>query len=498
MSFKKNLEKLKELDHNLSAINYAQAMISWDAMTLAPKKSVKGRSAALEGLSGYYFKTLISKETEELLLSLEAVKEQLSEIELAKIAVLRDDYDKIARIPAKEYAAYSALIAESSVAWEIAKENNQFHTFLPFLEKVIQYNKNYIDYRGKNGNPYSTLLDDYEKHLTVETADQFFGYLQKSIVPLVKHIQTCPQVKLDFKGEHFTVPEQAKFSKFIMEQLGFRMDCGVLAESVHPFTMNLFRDDVRITTRYFEEDFKSALLSTIHETGHAIYEQNIDEAFGLSILATGTSMGIHESQSRIFENNFGRSYAFWECYFEKLKKAFPSPLNKLDLDTFYKGINFVEPSFIRIEADEVTYPLHIMIRYEIEKMIFNNKVQTKELPELWRAKYKEYLGITPETDDIGVLQDVHWSEGMFGYFPSYALGSAYAAQIKHTMDGVFSVEEKLRKGDFTQIVSWLGQEIHRFGRSKTPDQILLSATGEVFNPKYFVDYLTQKFSQMYV
>lgn len=497
MSIASNIEKLKILDQKLSALNYAQAMISWDAMTIAPKKSVKGRSAAIESLSGMYFNTLITEETKETLNFLEEQRDVLSKIDGAKVSVLRDDYDKIARIPAKEYAAYNALVTESSLAWESAKENNNFDTFAPFLEKVVDYNKKYIEYRGKGGHPYNTLLDDYEKNLTVDVADEFFGNLRKEIVPLVKKIQTYPQVKLDFGGEKFGKAEQAKFSKFMMEQLGFRMDCGVLAESVHPFTMNLFRNDVRITTRYYEEDFKSALLSTIHETGHGIYEQNIDEAFGLSVIATGVSMGIHESQSRIFENNFGRSYAFWERYYGDLKAMFPAPLKDIDLEVFYKGINYVEPSLIRIEADEVTYPLHVMVRYEIEKMIFENRVKVSELPELWRTKYKEYLGVVPEKDSEGVLQDVHWSEGLFGYFPSYALGSAYAAQINSAMKKEMDIDKKLREGEFSEIVSWLGSKIHKFGRTKAPDQILLKATGEPFNPKYFVDYLTEKFTKMY-
>lgn len=497
MAIEKYIEKLEELDQRLSSLIYAQAMISWDAMTLAPKKSVKGRSSAVEGLSALYFKTLISEETDDTLSFLEQNKSQLSEINASKVTVIRDDYDKIAKIPAKEYASYNALIAESSIAWEEAKENNDFKSFSPFLEKVIDYNKKYIEYRGKGGHPYNTLLDDYEKHLTVDIADEFFGDLQKFIVPLVKKIQSYPQVKLDFRGEKFGKAQQMEFSKFMMAQLGFRMDSGVLAESVHPFTMNLFRNDVRITTRYYEEDFKSALLSTIHETGHAIYEQNISEKFGLSVISTGVSMGIHESQSRIFENNFGRSYPFWQRYFGNLKEAFPEPLKGIDLETFYKGINYVEPSLIRIEADEVTYPLHVLVRYEIEKMIFENKVKVNELPELWSAKYKEYLGVTPKNDGEGVLQDVHWAEGLFGYFPSYALGSAYAAQIKAAMSKELDVDQLIREGDFSGIVSWLGSKIHQFGRSKAPDQVLLQATGEAFNPLYFVDYLREKYTKLY-
>lgn len=497
MSVEKSIEKLQELDEKLSALNYAQVLISWDAQTLAPKKSVKGRATALEGLSTYYYDTLISEEMKSVLNELEGEIEKLSEIDAAKVRVLKTEYDKLAKVPAKEYSAYNALITESSSAWEAANADNNFDTFAPYLEKVIEYNKKYIEYRDKGGHPYNTLLDDYEKDLTVETVDNFFNDLRKVLISLVKEIQKKPQVKLDFKGQKFEKTKQEEFSKFIMERLGFRMDCGVLSQSVHPFTNILSRDDVRITTHYYEDDFKSALLSTIHETGHAIFEQNIDPAYGLSIIATGTSMGIHESQSRLFENNFGRSYPFWQHYYDKLKGTFPEQLNQVQLDTFYKGINYVEASLIRTEADEVTYPLHVMVRYEIEKMIFENKVKVKELPELWREKYKEYLGICADKDSEGVLQDVHWSEGLFGYFPSYALGSAYSAQFENAMSKTINVQEKLQNGDFKDIVHWLNENIHRFGRTKTPNQILLDATGELFNPKYYIEYLTNKFTDMY-
>lgn len=493
---KKHIEQLHELDQQLSALTYAQSLVEWDSLTLAPKKSVNARAACIEGISTFYFNTLVNEKTDDLLRTLELNKSYLSQIEQSKVMIFRDDYDSIAKIPAKEFSAYQGLVVESSQVWENAKKNNDFDSFAPFLEKVIAFKKNYIGYLDLGGHPYDTLLNDNEKGLTVADADAFFATLQETIVPLVQSISKQDQVIFS-ENEKYPIVQQEKLSSYLMEKLGFRMDGGVLARSEHPFTINLSRDDVRITTHYYDNDFMSALFSTIHETGHALYEQNINEKFGLSVIATGTSMGIHESQSRIFENNFGKSVEFWKCFYPIMQELFPNQFGQTNLLNYYKGINYVKPSLIRIEADEVTYPLHIMVRYEIEKMIFEDKVKVNELPELWREKYKSYLGVVPQTDSLGVLQDVHWSEGLFGYFPSYALGSAYAAQFEQAMNKQFNVNECLEKGDFSNILTWLRDNIHQYGRTKTPKQIIFDATGENFNPNYFIQYIQEKYRTMY-
>lgn len=488
------IKKLYELDKKLISLEYAQALISWDSLTLAPKKSVTFRSNALSGLANFYFATLICEETNEMLTYLTENGEQLNDLDKAKVRILKEEYNKIAKIPPQEYADYKALISESSVAWENAKNEKNYQEFSPFLEKVIEFQKRYINYQEKEGHPYNTLLDDYEKGLTVEITDNFFDFLKEKVVPLVKKKSYLNKDKINDIPGNFAVKKQAEFSYYLMEKLGFRMDCGVLAESEHPFTINLSRDDVRITTHYYEDNLLSSILSTIHETGHAIYEQNIDKNFGSSVIASGASMGIHESQSRIFENNFGRSLEFWEFCYPKLKSIFPELLKDIDTNFIYKALNFTKPSLIRIEADELTYPLHIMIRYEIEKMIFEEKVKVKDLPELWNSKYEEYLGIRPGNDAEGILQDVHWSEGLFGYFPSYALGSAYAVQFRQAIAKNINIENSIKIGNFSEINNWLTNNIHQFGRTKTPSEIILAATGEKFNPKYYVDYLTSKFN----
>lgn len=490
MTLNQRKNKLELLDSRLSSLNYAQALIAWDGMTLAPKRSIEGRANALEGISSLYFEALINPQTQSLLCELKEQGHLLSDLERAKVDVLMEEYDKIAKIPASEYSAYQGLTAKSSLIWEEAREKDEYSLFEPYLEKVIAYQKKYIQYRNQGGHPYDTLLNDFEKGLNVDQADSFFIELRKQIVPLIQNIEKLEPV--EFQNEPFDIHKQEEFSRWLMAEIGFDTERGVLAQSAHPFTQNLSRNDVRMTTHYQEQDLLSALFSTIHETGHAIYEQNIDPAFGLSIIATGTSMGIHESQSRLFENNFGRSRAFWDAYYPKLQSFFPNQLSRISQEGFYKAINNVQPSLIRIEADEVTYPLHIMVRYEMEKMIFEGKAKTSELPEIWRSKYKEYLGIMPKNDSEGILQDVHWSEGLFGYFPSYALGSAYAAQMHHAMDKQIDTQKCLREGDFVPINNWLALNIHRFGRTKSPGEILKYATGMDFDSSWYIRYLTDK------
>lgn len=492
------IQQLKELDHRLFALTFSQSLISWDAATLAPKNSVEGRASALMSLSEYYYNTLINEDVATLLKNLEASRDQLDELSKDKLDFFKEEYDRIACIPIKEYTDYQGLQARASKAWENAKDQSDFTLFEPFLQQVMDFQIKYVAYRGKGGHPYNTLLNDYERGLTVEVADQFFVKLREAIVPLVKKIQSTERnFTSPFKDVNFPSAGQEAFSSAILDKLGFNKDSGIIAESVHPFTLNLSRDDVRITTHYYEDNLLSSVYSTIHECGHALYEQNVAKTLGFSKLATGTTMGIHESQSRIYENNLARSEVFWNTYLPLLQKEFPDQLGNVDARTCYLGSNDVRPTLIRIEADELTYSLHIMVRYEIEKRILSGQLKAKDLPQVWNDLYEEYLGVRPENDSEGILQDVHWSEGLFGYFPSYALGSAYAAQFEVAMNKEFDVKEAIRSDNLSKIKEWLNEHIHRYGATKTPAEIILSATGEDFNPDYFINYLVDKYSDIY-
>ncbi len=357
----------------------------------------------------------------------------------------------------------------------------------------------FIDYWGVKGTRYDTLLDMYEPDLTVEKVDEVFSRLRSRLVPLVEAIAASPnKPDTSFLQQIFPKEQQEKFGNFILEQMGYDFDAGRLDESVHPFATGLNPGDVRITTAYLLDNVTSAIFSSLHEGGHALYEQNISKDFVGTPLAQGASMGIHESQSRLWENMIGRSRAFWQRYYGDLQQQFPEQFANVELEDFYRAINSVENSFIRIEADELTYNLHIIVRYEIEKLIFNGGLSVEDLPQVWNAKYQEYLGITPPTNALGVLQDVHWSGGDFGYFASYSLGNMYAAQILNTLRKELpEFDELIAAGNLLPIKEWLTDKIYRFGNSLTPSQIIEQVTGEPLSPDYLADYLEEKYTEIY-
>jgi len=399
-------------------------------------------------------------------------------------------------IPPNEYKAYSELTAKAQGVWEVAREKNDFESFAPILEQIFDFNRKFIQYRKGKEDVYSTILNDYEKGMNVEKLDIFFEELKKEIVPLLKEIKKKNRKfshKLNFKVDK---NEQRKFSEEILKYIGFDLDRGLLSESAHPFTLTVDKNDVRLTTRYFEELPFSSVYSTIHEGGHGIYEQNIGDDLKETLLCDGASMGIHESQSRFYENVIGRSREFWYGFLNKSKCKYKF-LENLTLDEIYKGINEVSASLIRVEADELTYSLHIMIRYEVEKGILSGDYLIKDLPKIWNQKMQEYLGIVPENDSEGVLQDVHWSCGLIGYFPSYALGNVYSIQILREMKKEINIEGALERGELKDIKKWLEKRIHRYGKSKTPRELMILITGEDLNPDYYIEYLKEKYEKIY-
>lgn len=335
--------------------------------------------------------------------------------------------------------------------------------------------------------------------MSVDILDRVFGEVRTGIVELLQKIQSSGvSVDTSFIHHHFSKKQQRDFSIEILKQMGYDFDAGRLDETVHPFQITLNNGDARVTTRYVENDFRVAIFGTIHEGGHALYEQNISKELAGTTLAEGTSMGIHESQSLFNEIFVGRNLNFWRKNYNLLKSYSPGQFDQVSLLDFYRAINEVKPSLIRIEADEVTYPLHIIIRYEIEKALFNDEILVKDLPDIWNKKYEEYLGIKPDHDGVGVLQDVHWARGSFGYFPSYALGYIYAAQFKHALlKDLPNFDDLLANGELVKIKEWFNQKVHKYGKSKKPMEILKEVTGEEPNAKYLLDYLTDKYRQIY-
>jgi carboxypeptidase Taq len=490
---KKFLEYVKKM----SAYNEALGLIYWDLRTGAPKQGMDQRSEVIGMLSSEVFKMSTSEDMAAYIATLS--KSQLSEKTAKILEECKKEYERNKKIPADEYKEYVILQSKAETVWEQAKEQSDFGLFRPYLEKLVATTKRFITYWDHKGNPYDVLLDLYEPGMTVEVLDQVFGDLREKIVPLVKQIaDSSYKPKTEFLFKTFNKDKQKALSLEILAKMGYNFDAGRLDETVHPFATGLNPGDVRVTTNYDEQDFRTAVFGTIHEGGHALYEQNISKDLIGTPLCTGTSMGIHESQSLFYENIVGRSFSFWKNNYELLKTYATGQFDDVTIEDFYRAVNESKPSLIRIEADELTYPLHIIIRYEIEKGLFNGEIEVKDLPKVWNKLYQEYLGITPENDAKGVLQDVHWAGGSFGYFPSYALGYMYAAQFKNKMlEDLPNFDQLLEEGNLLPIKNWLTQNIHQYGKQKKPLEILHDVTGEGLNAQYLIDYLYEKYGKVY-
>lgn len=490
------INKFREMIKEKKIIDSMLALLQWDLETQAPKGGYKLISEMIGELSLKSYNLTTSKEFVNILEELKENEDKLDNITKREIELLEEEVKKIKVIPSEEYKIYSELTAKAQGIWEMARANNDFESFAPILEQIFNFNRKFIEYRGVKEDVYSEILNDYEKGMSVKKLDSFFEELKKEIVPLLKEVNKNKrdfQKKVKFEASEYN---QKLFSKEILEYIGFDLERGVLSESAHPFTLTVNKDDVRLTTRYLKDLPFSSVFSTIHEGGHGIYEQGVDEILKDTILSDGASMGIHESQSRFYENIVGRSKEFWFGILEKSKFKY-SKLSELTLEEIYKGINEVSPSLIRVEADELTYSLHIMVRYEIEKGILSGEYLVKDLPRVWNEKMYEYLGIVPSTDSEGVLQDVHWSCGLIGYFPSYALGNVYSLQILNAMKKDINIEGTLERGELKRIKEWLREKIHRYGKLKTPKEIMVSVTGEELNPEYYIKYLKEKYKNIY-
>ncbi|MDQ0228813.1 carboxypeptidase M32 [Metabacillus malikii] len=488
---------IKKMQSYEEAIN----VMYWDMRTGAPRKGIEQRSEVIGMLSTEAFQMLVSDQMKDYLetLSEKHTYDSLQDITKKAIDLLKEEYHKKKVIPPQEYKDYVILCSKAESVWEEAKNKSDFQLFAPYLKKIIDYNKRLISYWGYSGNKYDALLNEYEPGMTVKELDKVFAQVRERIVPLVQEVSNSTyRPKNEFLYDYFPKAEQRKISEYFLNELGYDFEAGRLDETVHPFEITLNRGDVRVTTKYDEYDFRSAIFGTIHEGGHAIYEQNISALLEGTFLCSGTSMGIHESQSLFYENFIGRSKQFWNRYYKTLQDSSVTQFEHVETEQFYEAINEAKPSLVRIEADELTYILHIIIRYEIEKALFNDELTVEELPKVWNEKYEQYLGITPPNDAKGVLQDVHWAGGSFGYFPSYALGYMYAAQFKHAMEkDINKFTQHIEEGRFEVIKNWLTKNIHQYGKTKKPLEILRDVTGEGLNAQYLIDYLEEKYRRIY-
>ena len=481
------------------SFHLAHALIHWDAMISGvPEKSQAARGAAEGWLSMEHFKRMMAPETLEAIETLEAHDSELTETERAMVRVTGRTYRKAKAVPPEEFGAFRALVSESNQVWEKAKEKCDYEMMLPYYEKVFEYQRKLCDWYGYEKHPYDALLDDYEIGANVEMLDGFFSALRKEIVPLLKEITNKGEKPEELKGS-FDIDRQRELLPWLADFTGYDRARGKVGEVEHPFCLTVNRDDVRITTKYYEDNLCSAIYSIVHECGHGIYEQNMSKDLEPYSLADCASMGMHESQSRLYENMIGRSKPYAERLLPKLQEKFDF-FKSWDAEKLFRAVNVAKPSLIRIEADELTYSLHIMVRYELEKGLMEGKIKASELPTLWADKYEELLGIRPQNLAEGVLQDVHWGLGLFGYFPSYAVGTAYGAQMMHvikTKENI-DVDAALRKEDLSPITNWLKENIHKQGSLYLPEELLKRSTGEVFNPQYYVSYLKEKFTELYL
>lgn len=496
MELKEALVQLELLQKKLYAFTCADSALYLDAVTVAPKNTAEGRGVALGILAGERQKLMTCPETKALLDTLAGQQEALDLVHRREVEELRRSCDQLTRIPADVYMAYSELTNRASDVWHKAKEQNDFALFCPVLQELVEYNRKFAAYYDASKKPYDALLNEYERGVDMEMLDGFFAALRGTIVPLLHKIAEKPQIDDSFLHNFYPVDKQKAFADFLMEVMGLdRGHCG-LGETEHPFTLEFNNKDVRITTNYDPRNVASSMFSVLHEGGHALYELGIRDDLQYTCLAGGVSMGVHESQSRFFENIIGRSRPFVEAIYPKVQAFFPEQLGGISAEQFYRAVNKVEPSLIRTESDELTYCLHIMVRYEIEKQLIGGTLEAKDVPAEWARLYREYLGIDVPTDREGCLQDSHWSGGSFGYFPSYALGNAYGAQMLHNMKQTVDVEGAAAKGDLRPITAWLREKVHQYGGLMIPADVVRNACGD-FDPAYYTDYLTRKYTALY-
>lgn len=500
MEQKKLEEKISQLrayQKILWAYDHAIGVMDYDRMTSMPPGGAEHRGESLALLSGEIYKIQTDPKKGELLDALAEAEKDLDLRTRREVQELRKEREKLMRVPKQEVMAQEAAVNRAILCWQKARENNDFASFAPHLAELIDIKRRYAGYVNPDGDVYDTLMDDYEAGMKQANMDPFFASLKEKLVPLIQQVKQAQQPDRACVEGYFSVERQRALSSFVMEIMGLDPQHCVLGESAHPLTTQFSKYDVRITTCYIEDSPLTNLYSVVHEGGHAMYELSIGDELSHSVLGDGASTAIHESQSRLWENNIGRSLPFCQMLLPKMKELFPKQFSDVSDETFYRAVNVAEPSLIRTDADELTYPMHILIRYELEKAIFAGELKVKELPDAWNQLYKKYLGIQVPDDANGVLQDIHWAWGHLGYFLSYALGSAYAAQIYDVLGKAVNVEQCCAARDFAPVRDWLTETIYRHGMTYAPQELMERVCGAPFDPDYYVNYLWDKYGGLY-
>ncbi len=486
---------------NWYRLNGIRSHLSWDQQTIMPPKAAVGRGETLSWLAGESHKQITDPDFGKLVSELEKIVDELDETTACNVIRMRREIDQATKLPADLVKELTSAVSEARQIWQKAREENDYQMFAPQLQKIIDLTKRKMKYLGGDQANYDVLLDEFEIGMTMSDYDPLFEGLRARLVPLLEKIMMVkesieePQIPSDMI---FPERNQDKFCRIVSEKMGFDFDAGRMDTTVHPFCSGLAIGDVRITTRYDEADPFSCLYAVMHETGHGLYEQGLSEEHRLSPRGQAISLGVHESQSRLWENQIGRTTAFWEVVIEAFKEKFPDMPSELGPEQINRIANSVEPSYIRVEADEITYNLHIMLRYEIEKKIFEENLPVSEIPNVWNEMFEDWFGIQVPNDTLGCLQDVHWSYGAFGYFPTYTLGNLYAAQLMEKMeDELGDVEEIIRSGNWSSLLTWLRDNVHSHGMLYDPSELIEKATGIPPNPEPFLRYVEKKYGELY-
>ena len=494
------LSQLKALFGEIADLYHVAALLGWDQQTYMPPGAAEERGQQLATISTIAHQKFTSDEIGKLLVDLKKWADQLDpdSDDYRMIKVAARDYEKQALVPSEFVAEFAQVTTVAQQAWMEARANSDFSIFRPHLEKIVELNRRFVAFFPPAEHPYDVLLDNFEPGMKTADVKRIFDALRPQQVELIQAIAARPQVEDSFLRLDFDEQKQWDFGVEVASAFGYDWNRGRQDKSAHPFTTSFGVDDVRITTRFEKGLGASAFFSTAHETGHALYEQGIDHKWSRTPLEGAASLAVHESQSRMWENLVGRSLPFWEHFYPRLQALFPSELGPVSLEKFYKGINKVERSLIRVEADEATYNLHVMLRLELEIGMVENTIAVKDLPQAWNARMKEYLGVVPPDDAHGVLQDIHWSSGQMGYFSTYALGNLISAQLwEKFRAGNPDFDNQIRRGDFSSLLSWLRVKIHQHGRKYEPQELVQRVTGSNIDSAPYMRYLKTKYSEIY-
>lgn len=487
-------EQYLSLRSKIAAYQLALATLHWDGSTIAPKQGASYRAQTMGILSGEMFSIMTDEKTISILK--EASLENLDDVQRKEVTQSLKNILDVVNVPKETYIEFVSLQSEAEHVWEQAKAKNDYGMFKPYLQKLIDMTKQIVSYRDSSLSAYEQLLDDFEEGMITTDYDAFFNEVKEKLVPFIAKVLNTKLPAPAFLSATVSEDEQRALIDYLALVLDYSLETGAIAKSIHPFSSHFSANDNRVTVRYLTNQMTSSIFAFIHEVGHATYNGQVNPAFEGLTVSQSMTYGLHESQSRLLENLIGKTKAFWQPHYEHVQ-SIVNVLKDVSLDEFIFGINYVEQSLIRVEADELTYPLHVLLRYELEKALFEGSLSVDDLPSVWSKKFKEYLALDVPSDDQGVLQDVHWSGAAFGYFPTYALGSAYGAMFFDAMNETINVEEALLNNNFKVIKAWLKENIHQYGGLYNGKDLIQKVCQKPFKAQSYVDGLIAKYSALY-